>query len=185
MSEKNLGELILNHYDKYLGNYSGREIYKRDNNSPSIQLLKYENVFEDCMTYATFGFSNFKEAIGKSCEIVMITDDCYNECEEIFANALFYIINNKIKFGRGTFIEGIEKINQEFAIVHKKSALYFTETYSFPDNFSKITDSEKMYMAFFISQQECEYIKNNGADAFEDELERMEYDIFDINRKSI
>lgn len=185
INEKNIGKMILNHYNNYLGDYCERKVYKANLNSPSIQLLKYKNVFENCMTYASIGLSNYKDIINNSCEVIMVVDDNYDECAKLLANSLFYIINNRIEFGRGVFIEGIENLNEDFSVQHKKNTFYFTETYAFPDDFSHISNDEKMYMAFLISQQECQFIKKYGANEFEDQLEKMECDVFDINRKSI
>lgn len=185
MNEEKLGEEILNHYDKYLGDYFQREVYRINDALPSIQLLKYSNIFENCMTYATIGVSNYEKVINNKCEIVMIVDDSYDECADLFANALFYVINKKIEFGRGIVIDGVDNLNKDFSAVYDKSAFYFTETYVFPDGFSHISHNKKMYMAFLISQRESEFIKNKGADKFEDLLESMECDVFDIRRKSI
>ena len=72
------------------------------------------------------------------------------ESAVILANTLFYIINNDVKLNRGTYIEGIKNINEEFGIKHDKNAVYFTETYAFPDEFSTINEEVKMCLAFFI-----------------------------------
>lgn len=41
--EKNIGEMILSHYEKFLGNYTDSEPYKNEE-GVSIQVLEYENI---------------------------------------------------------------------------------------------------------------------------------------------
>lgn len=184
---ENLGEIFLGHYEKYLGDFFERIVYRKNDEWPAIQLLKYRNVFEGCITYATLGVSHYREVLKNNCEIVMVVDDSFDECANLLANALFYVIERQFEFGRGIVIGGIENINKEFASRCHKSALYFTETYSFPDDFSYISDDKigKIYMAFLISNSEHEFINEKGADKFEELLEASECDIFDVNRESI
>lgn len=182
MEKNNIGEEILNHYENFLGMFEECMKFKSDEDMPLIQLLQYDNIFEGCKTYASLGLSKFSEIINNVCEVILAVDDDYEKAAVIFANVLFYIIENKIDFGRGVYITGIENIDKEFAINHKKNAIYFTETYIFPDEFSNINKIAKMYLAFFISQEECNFIKNYGCEKFEDYLEAYGYDIMDLNR---
>lgn len=182
MERNNMGELIMDHYEKYLGVFEERYIFKSEERMPSIQLLQYGNVFEGCKTYVTIGLSNFAYIISGVYEVVMVVDDDFEDSSTILANALFYVINNTVKLDRGTYIEGIKNINEEFSIKHNKNAVYFTEPYAFPDGFSEINKEIKMYLAFFVSEEECNYIRKNGWEKFEDYLEENNVDIMNINR---
>ncbi len=53
MERNKLGEYILDHYEKYLGQARWRRIAKDAENKPAIQLLQYDNVFENCIVYAS------------------------------------------------------------------------------------------------------------------------------------
>lgn len=182
MEKNNMGEKIINHYEKYLGMFEERRVFEGSEDMPSIQLLQYDNIFKGCKTYASFGLSKFSDIINNTCESIMVVDDDYQKSSFIFANVLFYIIQHKLNFGRGTYVKGIENIDKEFVIKHDKHAVYFTETYVFPDEFSYISESVKMYLAFFITQDECDFIKKYGCEKFEDYLEENEFDIMDLNR---
>ncbi|MDD5935159.1 MAG: suppressor of fused domain protein [Clostridiales bacterium] len=182
MENSDLGEIILQHYEKYLGTFENREIYENNETMPSIQMIQYRNIFEGCKTYASLGLSKFSEEINNTCEIVMSIDNDYEKASYVLANVLFYIVLNKLDFGRGTYIGGIENIDSIFVDQHKKSAIYFTETYAFPDEFSHIRGNAKMYMAFFISQEEYDFIKKNGCEKFEEYLEEKEIDIMHLDR---
>lgn len=178
-----LGEDILNHYQLYLGEYINAEVYS--DSQHNIQLLGYTNVFENCLTFASFGLSNYSDSIANSCEVVMAVDDDYDNCASVFMNALFFVMKEKMQFGRGTLIEGIEHISKEFTKLHNKSALFFTHTYIFPDNFSEVSEKCKLYMAFFVTENEAEYIRKFGCEQFEDLLEKKNCDIIDVNRASV
>ena len=182
MKNNSIGEEILNHYEKFLGIFEERRLFRGNEDMPSIQLLQYSNIFKGCKTYVSFGLSKFSKMINNTCEAILAVDDDYQRAALILANVLFYIVENKLSFGRGTYIEGIENIDKEFADRHKKNAVYFTETYVFPDEFSDINGTAKMYLAFFISQEECNFIKNYGCEKFEENLEEYEIDIMNLNR---
>lgn len=176
-----LGETILNHYEKFLGAYIGADKYA--DKSRTLQILGFDKVFENSLTFATFGLSNYAEDINALCETVMTVDDDYDNCTTLLANAGFYAVQNKIDFGRGAFIGGLDNVARGFSKAHNKSALYFTEPYAFPEEFSRAGGC-KMLSAFFITESEEEFIKQNGADAFEDMLEEREIDVIALDRPS-
>lgn len=178
----NIGEEILSHYENFLGVFKNNRVFETNKLMPSLQFLEYDNVFSGCKVYTSLGVSKYQHSIQNLCEVVMAVDDDFDNCCTILANVLFYIINHNMNFGRGTYIEGISSINKKFADEHGKEAIYFTETYVFPDDFSKVNDKVKLYLAFFITKEECDYIKKNGCEKFEDYLESIECDIMNLNR---
>lgn len=179
----NLGESILIHYGIFLGEYIGVDKYTSD--EYTIQILGFDKTFKDCITFASFGLSNYSSLINNSCEVIMPVDDDYDNCAVVFANALFYALQEKMDFGRGTIIEGLDNIITDFSKMHNKAAIYFTESYVLPEEFSLIDNNLKMYMAFLISENELEYIHKYGCEKFENLLESAKVDIININRKSI
>lgn len=178
-----LGEKIFQHYELFLGSHIGADRYT--NNEYGIQILGFDKVFEDSITFASFGLSKYSGLIGNLCEVVMAVDDDYDYCADILANALFYVVQEHMDFGRGTLIGGIDEIANGFWQKHNKTALYFTGTYILPEAFSIIDDNCKMYMAFFVSEKEYEYIMKYGCEQFETLLENNHCDVIDINRKSV
>ena len=179
----NLGEKILDHYTKYLGNYAGAERY-RDGNM-DIQVLGYSEVFRDCIVFATFGLSKYSEKIKKQCEVVLPVDDRFDECAEILVNAVFYAVSNGMEFGRGILIDGVDSVVNGFSEATKKTALYFTEATSFPEDFSTVNEECTIYMCFFVSEKEAEFFRKYGSEQFEDLLEENGVDIMSLNRQSI
>ena len=148
-----LGESILDHYELFLGKYTGVDKYT--SGEYVIQLLGFDRTFKDCLTFASLGLSNYSNLINNSCEVIMPVDDDYDNCAVVFANALFYVLQQQMDFGRGTIIEGLDNIIADFSKRHNKTAIYFTESYVLPEEFSKIEDHLKMYIAFFISEKEA------------------------------
>lgn len=101
-------EMILNHYNKFFGDYAGSDIYH--SSGQQIQILGFPKVFKDCLVFATFGLSKYSAEIQKQCEVVLSVDDYFDACAKILANAVFYIISNKMVFGRGILIGGADSI---------------------------------------------------------------------------
>ena len=108
-----------------------------------------------------------------------------DKCAEIFMNAIFYILENKMNFGKGVLIEGINNIDAEFSKKYNKTALYFTNIYILPEEFAIINNQCKIYMAFFVSEKEAQYIKEKGSEKFEDVLEQNNIDVINIDRESV
>jgi len=129
--------------------------------------------------------SGYAEEIKNCCEVVLATECDYDKCAEIFMNAIFYILENKMNFGKGVLIEGINNIDAEFSKKYNKTALYFTNIYILPEEFAIINNQCKIYMAFFVSEKEAQYIKEKGSEKFEDVLEQNNIDVINIDRESV
>ena len=115
----------------------------------------------------------------------MATDSEYDQCAEIFMNAIFYVLSNKMNFGRGVLIDGIDNIFEGFSKQHNKAAVYFTESYVLPEIFSIIEGKCKVYMGFLVSQNEVDYVKKYGCEQFEKLLEEKAVDVINIDRRSV
>lgn len=183
MEQNNIAEMILNHCEEFLGNYTRAQLYKNENGE-SIQILEYENVFEGCKTYMSFGVSNFSGDIHNRCEIVLNVDNDFDRASCLFANVLMYLVENKVHFYKGSYIGEIAEFDEEFCAKYKKAGIYITEAYPFPEEFS-MCDDIKIYMCFFISNEELDYLKKYGSDRFEDYLEENEIDIMELNRDAM
>lgn len=179
----NLGEKLLDHYKEYLGDFIGADSYS--DNKHQIQLLGFDKTIENSLLFATLGLSKYSKSINNCCEVILATDGDYDKCAEIFMNTIFYVLSNKMNFGRGVLVEGVDNIVEGFSKQHNKVAVYFTEVYIFPEEFSIIEDKCKMYMGFFISSKEVDYIKNYGCEEFEDLLEQNNVDVIEMDRPSI
>ncbi len=187
---KSWGEIYLNHYEKYFGQYANANIYK-NHNAESLQLLEYDKVFSRCKVYCSLGLSkypqenNFAEvfipiddAIGKNIELV----------PDVIAAALFGIICSKTPLQRGTVVDQIKLRNKGFFEQWNKDAIYFTFAFDLPASFEEIKINGKsgfVYTGFFISQKEYECLCKYKPDAFEQLFQKAQVDVYDLSRPSI
>ncbi|MED4954068.1 suppressor of fused domain protein [Paenibacillus macerans] len=153
----NFGELYYDHYSKFLGNPIDREVFRNTEEMPKIQILKYENVFEECLVYNTLGFSKYEDVVGDNIEVSMVVDGAFSSTGYILASTLFYCIANQMQMERGIAISGIENIDKSFVKKYNKGAVYFTEPFAFPEEYSHVTTKieekgGRILLAFFISQ---------------------------------
>ena len=102
------------------------------------------------------------------------------------ANALFFLVEHRMKLGRGVAIAS-DDIEPDFAKKFGKTAIYFTNPFGLPSEFSIVknnSDTGRIYMGVFITPAEFEYFSDRGAAEFESLLERKAVDPFDISRCS-
>lgn len=185
----NYGELYYDHYSKFLGEPIDREVFRSTEEMPSIQILKYEHVFEECLVYNSLGFCKYEDIVGANVEVSMVVDGAFRSTGFLLASTLFYCIDNKMPIGRGIAVRGIERLDKAFVQKYNKSAINFTEPYAFPEEYSIVrTNTEDkdgtILLAFYISQSECEYFVQYGAEKFEDLLEEKNVDPFNVSRES-
>ena len=177
----NLAKEIYDHYEKYLGDMLGADFYPEKN----IQLMGFQDAVEGCLTFGTMGLSLHKKELGCCCEAVLTTEEDLDLCAELFIKVLCYLIDRRLPLNKGLTIGGIEGLNPEFARIHHKSALYFTEPTMFTGAFREIGEECRIYMAFFITPEEESFIKQNGAEAFEKLLEQQKTDVITLDRDSV
>ncbi len=177
-----LGENILDHYNQFLGDYIGADVYT--NNDYEIQILGFPNAIKDCLVLTSFGISKY-DSQGDCCEVILPVDDLYDECAEIFANSIFYALSNNMSIGRGLLIEGADSIIDGFSDKCGKTALYFSDVYVLPEEFAFVDNKCHIYMGFFVSKEESEYIKRYGSEQFESLLEEKDVDVIEIKRNSV
>ena len=109
----------------------------------------------------------------------------YDECAEIFANSIFYALSNNMSIGRGLLIEGADSIIDGFSDKCGKTALYFSDVYVLPEEFAFVDNKCHIYMGFFVSKEESEFIKKYGSEQFESLLEEKDVDVIEIKRNSV
>src|SRR5947209_16337544 len=101
----NWGECYFDHYETFFSELTDRSIFEQDPESPSIQVLAYDQVFPDCRVFASLGLSHYAQELGKVGEVVVPVDDGWNDVPTLLANALFYMIQNRISLGWGIAID--------------------------------------------------------------------------------
>ncbi len=163
-----------------------RSRFRLSMETKSIGIEKFMNVIEGYTVYATVELGSYKTAFRNS-EVIMVTDDDTDETSSILGRMLVIVakkdleVKDNLFIGAGTlnsFVPGFEE-------KHNKSSLYFTTISRIPNELPEVTSERKMYLAFFITKQECEFIKENGCEKFEKELIDSKIDIWKLDRKSL
>jgi antitoxin YqcF len=183
----NWGDCYYDHFERYFGKPTDRQVFERDKESPSIQILAYEGVFKSCVVFCSLGLSHYSNEIGRISEVYLVVDDAFHVIPNLLANTLFYMVNEQKKIGWGLSIRGMENLQPEFSARYQKSALYFTNPFGLPAEFGQVQCSGNIgavYTCFPISAEEHDLFLKVGAHGFEDILEQRSIDPFTIARPS-
>ena len=78
-----------------------------------------------------------------------------------------------------------ECYNFDSVILEDEKEQYFTDVYVLPEEFALVDNKCHIYMGFFVSKEESEFIKKYGSEQFESLLEEKDVDVIEIKRKSI
>lgn len=179
------GECYFDHFVKFFGNPSGRMVFEQDAASPSIQVLSFDNVFQGCRVFATLGLSHYADELGCLGEVVAPADGGWNEIPTVLANALFHMVQHRMRIARGVAVGGVGRIRPRFAMSSQKTALYLTSPFGMPTGFEDVScDGQigQIYLGFLISEAELKYFAENGAEAFEDLIESKDVDPYNVMR---
>jgi hypothetical protein len=184
MSDR-MGECYLDHYERFFKSPTTRNVFEQDNNSPSIQVLAYDNVFSGCRVFASLGLSHYSEELGQVGEVIVPVDEGWDDVPFLLANSLFYMIQQRMALGWGITINCIENICPEFVNAFQKPALYFTHPFGLPTEFSEVEYDGvfgHLYLGLFISNRELDYFLKHGAGQFEDVLQSSDIDPYNLRR---
>lgn len=183
---RSVGEYYYDHFERYLGNISSREIFGQDNSSPAIQILEYHHKINGCMAHCSMGLYRYAEQVGGIYEVFVPTDAGWDLVPRVTANVLFYCVQNRMRLGRGVSIGGIENVCPGFVQSFSKTAMYFTLPYNLPRDFIMLDEFRgAVLLGIFISQQEKEFFLEKGVEAFERLLEEKGVDPFQLSRSSM
>jgi hypothetical protein len=183
----NWGECYYDHFTGYLGHPIAREVFEHGMREPSIQVLAYDNVFDNCRCFCSLGLTHYAKQVHGPVEVFLPIDDGWQDVPYVLANALFFMVQNTITMERGTHITGVANILPNFAAAFGKTALYFTIPYGLPDSFGQVACGKAMgrvYLACFISASESIFLDEYGVEAFETMLETQDIDLFNLRRHS-
>jgi len=189
MNEEQLGLCYFDHFVLHLGAEPIAQYVfcPEDEGGSCIQILTFDGIFSGCRAFCSLGLSLYEEAVANLAEVILLANSGWEYIPFVLANALFYMIENRMVLHRGTAIGGIGNISPEFARRFGKQAIYFAQPFGFPKGFGELVCNSKLgrvYLACLISLSEYRYLQDKGTDQFEEMLERREVDVFDIERPS-
>ena len=183
----NWGERYIDHYEQWFRAPVTRRIYSQESDDHSIQILAYDRVFEGCRLFASLGLTHYADEVGQVAEVYLPVDADWERAPAVFANALFYIVQEAMSIGRGVGIGGVGTLSPDFEREFQKEALYITNPFDLPDGASVIECDGKqgrLYEAFFISKKEYDYFLMYGAEKFEDMIQERALDPYKLARPS-
>ena len=183
------GTCFLDHYERYLGKPSARDVFAMDTQEHSIQVLHFESVFPGCKVYSTMGFSHFAARIqGSHDEVITAVDAGFGSIPRLLALTLYFLAEYEIPLSAGLSKGGLSEIDSAFSQQYGKDAIYFTNPFPLPPAFRVVqcgSDTGLTHLAVFLSQQEHQYLRSHGADRFEQQMEDAGVDPFSLGRPSI
>jgi hypothetical protein len=186
-SENSWGKAYYDHFQRFLGSPTSRCVFSPIEGLYSIQILGFENVFRGCRVFCSLGLSHYQEFVKGVREVIVPCDAAWDLIPRAISNVLFYAIKEHMEVGRGIAVSGIETVCPEFVRLTGKSALYFTEPFGLPPDFSSVRipmTEGRVFLGIFISQGEYDYFCDNGAERFEEMLEAKGVDPYALLRDS-
>ena len=137
-------------------------------------------------SYATVGLSKIAQHVGEKQVHVEILGACASDIDgfdNVISSCVFDSVRNKTNIVHGSHV--VDIISQ-YSLSNTMKHIVFVSPFLFPE-FEKIRiDEIDIYwlMAIPISDDELEFLVMHGVDALEDEFERAQIDIYDIQRAS-
>ncbi|NOK62706.1 MAG: suppressor of fused domain protein [Chloroflexi bacterium AL-W] len=183
----NWGTCYYDHFVNYLGSPVDRHTFEQNKNDLTIQILAFDGVFEACRVFCLLGLSHYTSELNALGEVYMVLDDGWEEVPYLLANALFFMVQQKMQLGWGISIDGIRNISPSLAQTFDKSALYLTTPFNLPDTFKHVSGAQKtgdMYLGVCISREEEAFLKDREAEALESVCAEKNIDPFSLRRVS-
>lgn len=183
---KQLGDCILDAYYEHLGQPILGNTYAIAGQDKLIQVIVFDDVFDRCRAFCSFGLSNYSSELGEVGEIVMPVSAGWNTAADIMAFTLGKILTSVRKLGWGISVN-FETEFPVFARETGKHAVYLSLAQNFPETFRQFicgATSCTIYHAFLLTRAEHKYKLDHGAQALEDIFLDSSPDVFDVNRKS-
>ncbi len=178
-------DLYRHHFVQYFGKPFDVQRFQKDNDSPPLHLAIFDRAYPNYRIFASLGLTNYRDDVQDLGEVILLADGAWDEVPVLFVNSLFYMIERRIALGSRLVIGGIDKLNPGFADYFHKEALYYTVADGFPEGFERLAWDHEVglvYQAIFISASELDFIKRQGAAAFEERFRAQDADLCSLRR---
>ena len=155
----------FDHFQRFFGEARARQVFRPHSQGSAIQVLAYDGVFPNCLTFASIGLSHYAQEVSGVAEVYFPIDDGWDQASYLLANVLFAMVNSKMEAGWG-FTIGIKNIMPQFVDTSQKVAFYFTKARGLPEGFQKVQcDGQvgRVRLAALISQAELDFFRKEGA----------------------
>jgi hypothetical protein len=180
-------DLYQHHFQQYFGKPFDVQRYQQDADSLALQLAVYDRPYPRYRVFASLGVCNYRDAVQDLGEVILLADAAWRDVPMLFINSLFYVIQRRIALGSRFAIGGIDNLYPAFAEHFDKAALYYTIADGFPEGFERLAWNNEVglvYQALLISAAEQDFIKRQGATAFEERFKAQDADLCSLRRPS-
>lgn len=173
------------HFQNYLGKPYDIQAYRTGDGT--LRLATYDQAYREFRVYASLGLADLLPAGADLGEVITVADDFGPDVPFLFTNALIFLLHHEIPLGSRFTVGGIEALRPNFADFFDKAALYFMPAEGFREGFAELScgaDAGKVYQAVFVSEEEAEYIRDKGGEAFEGRVKAQNADVCRLRRLS-
>jgi hypothetical protein len=176
------------HFTRYFGKPFDRETYRRDPDSPPLQVVTYDQPYPRYRVYTSLGLTAYETEVRELAEAMLLADAGGRQVPFLFVNALFFIIQQRIPLASKFAVGGVDRLAPDFASQFNKVALYFqvvTPADEFPEGFEEVDidgDVGLIYQGLFVSEEEHDFLKRHGGKAFEEKLRAQDADLCSLMR---
>jgi hypothetical protein len=173
------------HFQRYFGKPYDVHVYGAGREA--LRIATYDRAYPDFRVHASLGIADLLPEGEDAGEVITVADDLGPDVPFLFANALLFVLQNKIALGTRFTVGGVEALRPHFADLYDKSALYFMLAEGFREGFDMVecgADTGTVYQAIFVSDEEAEYIQEKGGAAFEARVKAQDADLCRLRRLS-
>jgi len=165
--------------------------YLNEDESTSIPILSCpESPYKDLTAYATVGLSDYpmyqdNKEFDVRVEIVGVCDSSIEWFPNILSTSAFYVIQKGWLCCPGAVLKNV--VNMYDSSTELKH-IYFTSPFLWQEQLKTLqleTKKVAWLLSILVTDAEYNYIKQHGADKFEDLLEESDADVFNIARHSV
>jgi len=161
------------------------------NSLPGVQVCAFrEQPAEGLVTVATLGLSDFILSLGNTKRVrqeLLFAFPAEKQPDE-FAQLLLHVADGIVTRQTALLRGEVVPLGDRVAADSDAEALYASLPVSFPDSLRTLSSTEPptvFVWLFPVLPREVSAIAENGWDAFEDALERVQPDLFDLARVSV
>jgi hypothetical protein len=178
------------HFTRYFGKPFDRETYRGAFDDRPLQITTHDHAYPGYRVYTSLGLTAYEPEVRELAEAMVLADAGGQQVPYLFVNALFYVTEQRIPLTSKFAVGGVDRLARDFARRFDKVALFFTvvtQADKFPEGFEEVDldgDVGLIYQALFISEEEHEYLRRHGGQAFEEQLRGQDADLCSLRRPS-
>ena len=174
------------HFQHFFGKPFDVHVY-RGQGDAALRLATFDQAYPEFRLYGSLGLADQLPEGRPAAEVILVADDFGPDVPFLLANALFFVLSHDIPLDSRFTIGGVEALRPAFAEFYDKAALYFMRAEGFAEGFTEVecgADEGTVFQAVFVSDEEQDYIRDKGGEAFENKVKAQGADLCRLRRLS-